>query len=244
MTAVYDSIGTGYAAQRRPDPRIAAFIDAAIGPAASVVNIGAGAGSYEPSGRSVVAVEPSAVMIGQRPPTAGPAVRGVAEAVPVRDGAFDVAMAVLTIHHWPDPRLGLAEMRRVATRQVVVTFDWDVHDAMWFVAEYLPEVSSLTGEHIAIAEVADALDATTVRVIPVAFDTPDATLVSHWRRPEAYLDARVRAASSGLALLPADVVDTAVARLRDDLESGAWARRHADLVDRETHDVGLRLVAT
>src|SRR5690348_6361411 len=143
MPDAYDTIGRGYAARRRPDPRIAAAIERALGDARSVVNVGAGAGSYEPAGREVVAVEPSAVMIAQRPSDSAPVVRARAERLPFEDGAFDAAMAVLTIHHWDDPAAGVAEMRRVARRVVVFGWDMAVAERFWLVAEYLPQIAQL-----------------------------------------------------------------------------------------------------
>lgn len=240
---MYDRIGTGYARVRRPDSAVAARIAAALGDAARIVNVGAGTGSYEPAG-DVVAVEPSAVMVAQRAASAPPVVRGVAEHLPFRAQSFDAAMAVLTLHHWPDPRGGLAEMRRVARRQVVITFDWDVHDAHWFIADYLPEIRDLTAGHLPLADVVRSLPGARVEQIAVAHDTSDGTLVAYWSRPTAYLDAAVRMGSSGLRLLPPEVVDRASSQLAADLESGDWHRRHADLLSLDEFDVGLRLVVT
>jgi SAM-dependent methyltransferase len=124
MTALYDQIGDGYAGLRRPDPRIAARLAAALGPAASLLNIGAGTGNYEPQDGRVVAVEPSREMIRQRPQGAAPAIQAVAAHLPFVDGAFEAALAVLTVHHWPDPVAGLRELRRVTRgRIVILTFD-------------------------------------------------------------------------------------------------------------------------
>src|SRR6185312_11185653 len=139
MTELYDAIGKTYAEYRRPDPRIASTIMNAIGDASTIVNIGAGTGSYEPRGRNVVAVEPSLTMIGQRPPDAAPVVRAFASRLPFRDGQFDTALALMTVHHWSDQRAGLREMARVAKRSVIFTWDND-HYGMWLTRDYFPSV--------------------------------------------------------------------------------------------------------
>jgi SAM-dependent methyltransferase len=242
VTAAYDTIGHGYRHHRRPDPRIAAQVLAALGEG-PVCNVGAGTGSYEPFDRPVVAVEPSAVMRAQRPPGSAPCIEAVAEALPFADGAFSGALASLTVHHWTDPMAGIAELRRVADRQVVFTFDPDVHAHMWLVRDYLPEVTGLPGwDAPAPADIAEALGGGRVEVVPVPADCTDGFLGAYWARPEAYLDPAVRAAMSGLALLSPAVVDGAVARLRDDLGSGRWHRRHGHLLERAAVDDGFRLV--
>lgn len=230
-SAVYDRIGDGYARYRRPDPRIRSRIDAVLGDAASVVNVGAGTGSYEPPG--AIAVEPSRTMIEQRS-NGNVAVQAVAEALPFPDGAFDVALAVITVHHWPDLERGLAEMRRVARRQVIVTFDRAVHDQHW-IFDYVPVPNALPP--------VDALGLDRVEVVDVPHDCTDQFLVAPWRRPEAYLDRAAHSGMSGLALLPPDVVDEAMARLAADLRSGEWARRYGHLLASESHDVGLRILS-
>jgi len=227
--AVYDTIGVGYAARRRPDPRIQARIDAAIGSARRVLNVGAGAGSYEPPG--AIAVEPSRTMLSQRT-NGNVAVQAVAERLPFSDGAFDVALAVVTVHHWPDLAAGLAELRRVAARQVIVTFDRTVHDQHW-IFDYAPVPNALPP--------IDALGLANVEVVEVPHDCTDRFLVAPWRYPEEYLDPAARAAMSGLALLDDDIVDWAMRRLAADLRSGEWARKHGHLLRLESIDVGLRI---
>ena len=141
MTALYDTIGIDYARLRRADPRIAAQIDHALAHARTVLNVGAGAGSYEPANRAVTALEPSAEMIAQRPPGAAPVVQGSAEAIPFADRSFDAVMGVLTIHHWPDQRGGIRELCRVARERVVLlTFD---PQARPWLTDYLPELVAL-----------------------------------------------------------------------------------------------------
>lgn len=237
---LYDTIGSGYARLRRPDPRIAAQVQEALGGARTVVNVGAGTGSYEPAGRRVVAVEPSTVMVRQRPPGSAPAVRAVAEALPFADGAFDAAMAVLTLHHWPDWRRGLAEMRRVA-RGPVAIFTWDPeHEGFWL-ADYFPEVWEIDRprfpRHAALAEVLGPLE---VRPVPVPADCTDGFFGAYWRRPEAYLDPAVRGAISVLADVPA--TDPRLARLAADLADGTWEHRHGAVRDAAELDLGYRLI--
>ena len=241
--AEYDRIGGSYRTHRRADPRIARQVLAALGGATSVVNVGAGTGSYEPEdGRRVVALEPSATMRAQRPRGAAPCVAGVAGALPFPAGAFGAAMTVLSLHHWPDQRAGLDEMQRVADRQVVLTFEPSVHSSFWMVTEYLPEVDELPGSRPLAAEaIAEHLGGT-VEVVPVAADCHDGFFTAFWKRPEAYLDPVVRAGISACSQLPADVVDRAMVRLARDLADGSWAARHADLLDRDEIDGGYRLV--
>jgi len=239
----YDRLGVGYRGERRPEPRWQAAVDAALEGCATVANVGAGAGSYEPAG-TVVAVEPSPVMLAQRPPGAAPAVRGVAEALPLPDGAVDAALVVLSVHHWTDQAAGLAELRRISRRQVVFTFDPHVHDPFWLIDEYLPEITEVphSTRLPSPEQLAEALGGGEVRVLPVPHDCADGVLWAGWRRPERYLAPAVLAAASATAdLLPA-VRAAGVERLRADLASGAWHRRHADLLARDEIDGGYRLV--
>jgi SAM-dependent methyltransferase len=242
----YDRIGGGYTRTRREDPRLAARILAALGDARTVVNVGAGAGSYEPPDRHVIAIEPSDVMAAQRPPGRVPAIRASAEALPLRDASVDAAMAVLTIHHWDAARRqGVEELRRVARGPVViVTIDASVATRMWLPAEYLPELAALDRETVpAIDDVRAWLGGTsTVETLEIARDTPDWTLMSFWAHPERVLDADARAATSGFARLPPAVVERVVDDVRRDLASGAWDRRHGHLRARGSFDAGLRLV--
>lgn len=241
MTAVYDRIGVGYADLRRPDPRIAAIVHAALGDARSVINVGAGSGSYEPVDRAVVAVEPSEVMLAQR--AGGLAVRAVAEALPFADGAFDAGLAVLTTHHWTDPARGLDELARVSGRQVVLTWDQArVASEFWFVRDYLPEAVEREAGLAALDAVVGHWPAAQVLPVPVPHDCTDGFFAAYWRRPQAYLVPAVRAAISACALLDQAVVERAVRQLAADLDSGAWERRYADLMGREALDVGYRLV--
>ena len=241
--AIYDEIGRTYASTRRPDPRIEAAIHSALGDAASVVNVGAGAGSYEPP-QTVLAVEPSAAMIAQRPEGAAAVAQATAERIPLPDGACDAALAVLTMHHWADPARGVAEMRRVARRAVILTWDPDFAEAFWLVRDYLPESIALDRARMpAIAQVCEWLGGAEVTPVPVPHDCADGFFAAFWRRPEAYLDPRVRAGMSNLSRLGAPV-DRAVAALRADLASGAWHARNRDLLELDELDLGYRLVVS
>jgi SAM-dependent methyltransferase len=240
MSALYDRIGRSYVATRGEDPRIAAAIHAALGDARTVLNVGAGAGAYEPRDRDVTAVEPSAVMRAQRPPGAAPCIDARAEALPFADGAFDAAMAVLSDHHWSDRAGGLRELRRVGRRAVVFQWDPAFVDAFWLTREYLP--SFRRGLHGGFEGARAALGATREVAVPIPHDCRDGFLMAYWRRPEAYLDATVRANISVFSLLPRDEVDAMAVALRADLESGAWERRHAGLLARDELDLGYRVL--
>jgi SAM-dependent methyltransferase len=242
-TPVYDTIGQGYLAHRRADPRWEAVIFEHVGEAHVVVNVGAGAGAYEPPNRSVVAVDPSRVMISQRPAGAGPAVRASGSALPLPSGCADMAMAILTVHHWDDWAGGLAEMCRVSPRRLVLGMDFDLHASFWLLSDYLPEVGDFTRSLRPDADdIATAIGATTTVPLLVPVDMVDGVLGAYWRRPEAYLDPAVRANCSGLALADPAVVARGVAALAADLESGAWQQRHGDLLERDSLDLGYRLV--
>jgi SAM-dependent methyltransferase len=241
---VYDRIGVGYSDVRRADPRFATAIREALGHARTVLNIGAGAGSYEPTDREVMAVEPSAAMIAQRPAGAAPAIQGVAEAIPLQDKSVDATMGIFTMQHWDDVDSGLAEVLRVTRKRIVfLTLDLDVTAQMWLCRDYLPEII----EHDrtvfpTIANLQAALPNVQVETIPVPADCTDGFCVALWSRPEAHLDPHVRRSSSIWHRLPPAVIETGLDRLRDDLDSGEWDRRHAQLRTLDTLDVGLRLV--
>jgi SAM-dependent methyltransferase len=241
---LYDAIGGAYPATRRTEPRIAARIWDALGDARTVLNVGAGTGSYEPPGRDVTAVEPSAVMRAQRPEGAAACVAAAAESLPFADQSFDVAMAVSTVHHWQDPIAGLREMRRVAGRVVVLTFDAeDVlrHDRFWLTRDYLPEFAGLFTGWPSLAGLAGAIGAR-AEPVPIPWDCADGFYEAYWRRPEAYLEEHVRRAVSTWTRVGPQAEQRAVRGLRDDLASGRWAERNRDLVDLDAADLGLRLL--
>jgi SAM-dependent methyltransferase len=240
----YDRMGRGYGDVRRADPRFEAAIWAALGEARIVLNVGAGAGSYEPPDREVVAVEPSPVMIAQRPPGGPPAIRGVAEALPLEDKSVDATMGVFTMQHWNDVELGLAEVRRVTRDRVVfLTLDLAVTAEMWLCRDYLPEIMENDRKMFpSIARLEAIFPSLAVEELPVPADCSDGFCVALWSRPEAHLDPLVRRASSVWHLLPAEVVKGGLDRLRLDLESGAWDRRYGQLRRMDSLDIGLRLV--
>jgi SAM-dependent methyltransferase len=241
----YDRIGLGYSATRRPDPRIERFIIDALADSMSVVNVGAGTGNYEPADRTVVAVEPSTAMIRQRQPGASSVVRATAEDLPFASGAFDGAMAVLTVHHWTDFVAGLTELRRVATGPaVVLTFDHRVHSQQWIVTDYLPGMVEIDADTPSPDEIAQALGGGRVNVVPVPADCVDGFCHAFWARPERYLDPEVQAGISGIARLPSETVANAMARLREDLSTGRWQDRHSELLEVTAIDAGYRLVVS
>jgi SAM-dependent methyltransferase len=243
---LYDTIGATYTVTRRTEPRIAAQIWAALGDARTVVNVGAGTGSYEPSDRDVTAVEPSALMRAQRPADAARCVAGVADSLPFHDQSFDAAMAFATIHHWPDPIAGLREMRRVARRVVVFTHDTNSTEWLgrfWLTRDYLPEVADMLVGRPSLTELASAIGAR-VEPVLIPWDCADGFFEAYWRRPEAYLDENVRRGISVWTKVGPDAEQRAVRRLRDDLASGQWAERNRDLLDLDTAELGLRLLVT
>lgn len=239
--ALYDTIGTTYTSTRRTDPRIAAQIWAALGDADTVLNVGAGTGSYEPNDRPVLAVEPSVVMRSQRPPDAAPCLAASATDLPFADQSFDAAMAVATIHHWPDPIAGLLEMRRVARRVVVFTYEFAELQQFWLTRDYLPEMIEVLAGRPSIDDAAQAIGAR-IEPVPIPWDCEDGFFEAYWRRPEAYLDQAVRRGSSIWTALGMDVEQRAVETLVADLESGRWAERNRDLLHLDAADLGLRLL--
>lgn len=242
--ATYDRMGVGYSAIRRPEPRIAARIEAALGDAASVLNVGAGTGSYEPTTREVTAVEPSQTMIEQRPAGSTPVVQAFAEDLPFEDDSFDAAMAIITIHHWSDVRAGLAEMVRVARQCVVVlTFDPRPTRDLWLVCDYFPSALDYHASAMPpIEELAAILPNPSVELVPVPNGCTDGFFLALWDRPEMHLDPNVRRASSCWHQMPEFAVEHGLARLRADLESGRWDNRNGHLRMQAELDVGLRLV--
>lgn len=246
MPGDFDYTGVAYATVRRPDPRIEAYVHAALGDARTVVNVGAGAGSYEPRPPvRVIPVEPSLAMIAQRPPYAARPVRAVAEALPLRDESVDAAMATITTHQWDDPARGLAELRRVARGPVaVLTFDPDVLAGFWL-AHYSPEIiAAERRRYLTIDTLAEHLGGATVTTVPIPRDCVDGFGVAFYARPEAFLDPAVRRAQSGWGFVAPEDEERAVRRLREDLDSGAWDARYGALREQETYDGSLRLLVS
>jgi SAM-dependent methyltransferase len=243
---LYDTIGATYTVTRRTEPRIATRIWAALGDARTVLNVGAGTGSYEPPGRDVTAVEPSSLMRAQRPAGAARCVAAAAESLPFEDQSFDAAMAVATVHHWPDPIAGLREMRRVARRVVVFTHDTSATGWLhrfWLTRDYLPEVADLLVGRPSLTELARAIGAR-IEPVPIPWDCADGFFEAYWRRPEAYLGEHVRRGVSVWAKVGPEAEERAVRSLRDDLASGGWAERNRDLVALDEAELGLRLLVT
>lgn len=235
----YDAIGRTYAAARRTDPRVAAVLNDALGGAESVANIGAGTGSYEPP-QTAVAIEPSQVMIAQRAPGSAPVVRASAERVPLRDDCVDAAMALMTVHHWSDLAAGLAELRRIARRRLVI-FSWDaeVTKHFWLLSEYFPVAAEVDQRYaVPITALTDLLAGARIEPVLIPHDCVDGFTAAYWRRPEAYLDPRVRAGMSMFARLDESDLQPGLTQLKADLDTGRWHQRHADLLDLEELDLG------
>jgi SAM-dependent methyltransferase len=240
--APYDRIGIGYAQTRRADGRIAARIRRALEPAESVVNVGAGTGSYEPDDLEVIAVEPSKVMISQRPPHAAKAIVGEAETLPLPDDVADAAMTILSIHHWTDPAHGVAEMHRVARMRVVI-LTYALDRIYWWLHEYAPEIFDDDRRRFPRTEdILTWLQGGRIERVEIPADCSDLFLGALWARPELILDDRVRSAISGFARMDAAREQAAVEKLRADLSSGRWDEVHGGLRRLDSLDVGLRLI--
>jgi SAM-dependent methyltransferase len=240
MAALYDTIGLNYADLRQPDPSIERAIHSALGDAATIVNVGAGCGSYEPPDRSVIAVELSMTMIRQRPPGAAPAVQATAMALPFGTDAFDASIAILTVHHWPDKEQGLEELRRVSRGRVVI-LTWDPTYSGFWLTEYIPEVLDADRPIFPmIHEYEHVLGPIKVINVPIPHNCTDGFMCAYWRRPEAYLDQRVRSAISTFSKLRD--ATSGLQQLDRDLKSGEWHSRYRDVLSRTEMDFGYRLV--
>jgi SAM-dependent methyltransferase len=239
MSAKYDTIGINYAQLRQADRRIACVIWEALGRAKTVLNVGAGTGSYEPPNRDITAVEPSLEMIRQRHPSAATVVQASAEDLPFDDDVFDAAMAVLTVHHWPDKAAGLREMGRV-TRGPIVLLTFDPSVRPWL-TDYLPQLAALDEAQMpTMADYGKWLGNVQVTPVSIPHDCIDGFLYAYWRRPEAYLDARIRSGSSSFSVI--DDAEAGLERLRLDLETGEWNRKYGELLSQDSYDAGYRLV--
>ena len=238
----YDKIGVGYARLRRPDPRVATLISHALGECDSVLNVGAGTGSYEPDDRTVVAVEPAMTMIRQRPTGSAPAVRTSALALPFGDRMFGAALAVLTLHHWRDWRAGLSELLRV-TRERIIVLTWDpTSTGFWLVQDYFPDVLEADRRRFPpLDSITEVLGTTDVLPVRIPHDCVDGFMGAYWRRPSAYLDDDVRGSISSFASTTSTAI---LARLRHDLDTGAWRNKHGHLLGETELDIGYRLVVS
>ena len=246
LAAMYDQIGSGYVSHRREEPVIAALLGVALGNADTVLNVGAGTGSYEPADRPVAAVEPSAVMIAQRPARAAPAVQATAEALPFADRSFGAAMAVLTIHHWHDKPRGLSEMRRVTQGPVIVFSGGDRDlNTSWWLHDYFPACRELVaGRTYPPERIAETLGPVEQIPVPIPADCADGFEAAYWRRPEAILDPAVWRATSALSLIGDDAREEGMARLFGDLTSGAWRDKYGHLLDLDELDLGYRVIVS
>lgn len=241
MRALYDSIGINYAELRKPDPRIAKTIDRALGAAKVILNVGAGTGSYEPADRQVIAIEPSREMIRKRSPAAAVAIQASASGLPFDDNSFHASMAILTIHHWPDKERGLREMRRV-TRGPIVLLTFDSSHRPWL-TDYLPQLKTLDEAQMPqMSDYTRWLGNVRISPVPVPHDCTDGFLYAYWRRPSAYLDARIRSGSSSFWAI--SDADAGLSKLARDLETGEWQHRYSELLALEEYDAGYRLVVT
>jgi len=241
MTILYDKIGGSYSGRRQSDPRIAAAIEGAVAGCNSILNVGAGTGSYEPAARFVVAVEPSRTMIAQRPVGAAPVVQGCAEALPFGDESFDAVLGVLTMHRWKDQPKGLSECARVARSKVVfLTSDFDICEKFWLF-DYLPELLS-ADRHIfpSFTRIESTLGPLETIIVPIPEDCRDGFLGAYWKRPRAYLDPPVRKSISTFSKI--GNVDSQLARLKSDIGSGAWEQRYSSLMDLKALDLGYRIL--
>src|SRR5215831_6475600 len=246
----YDSIGVGYSRCRREDPVLYEKIITALGSSKTVVNVGAGAGSYEPRDRTVLAVEPSQVMARQRSPGPGklPVIKATADQLPFHDKSIDACMTVLSLHHWyPNQMAGVLEMRRIAReRIVIVTIDPRISAQMWLMADYLHEVADLDNRIFPLPEtISEWLGhATEIQVIPTSRDTVDWSLVSFWAHPERVLNPAARAATSGFARQSRSVVDRVVSQVERDLKSGLWDEKYGYLRGLNEYDAGMRMITS
>lgn len=246
VAPVYDAIGHGYEPVRRPDPRIASRITEALGDVRTVLNIGAGTGSYEPSDRWVLAVEPSMVMIQQRPQGSAPVLQASAETLTLADKTVDAAMGVLTIHHWNDLERGIQQLVRVAReRIVIVTMDVPTLAELWIVKDYFPDfVGKHTDRFPSMEKLCGLLPNATAEVLPVPHDCTDCFTGAMWARPQDLLDPVIQAASSTWRDLSPEAMNSGLSRLQHDLENGTWTQRYGHLLQNDTLDVGLRIVTS
>jgi SAM-dependent methyltransferase len=237
---LYDKIAGSYLEHRQPDERIAAQINAALAEYQSLLNVGSGTGSYEPIDRYVVAIEPSIEMIKRRRHVKSQPIQASAGRLPFLDGTFDATLAVLTLHHWPDPEAGLAEMCRVAREQVVI-LTWDPeHSGFWLVRDYFPEILTIDRPTFpSLARIERALGTNEVQTVPIPADCTDGFLGAYWQRPEAYLDHSVRSAISTFSKFDPEI---GLDRLRQDLDDGSWHDRNRELQTLSELDIGYRLV--
>lgn len=242
--ADYGRIGTRYADYRRPEPRIAAFIERALAGARTVINVGAGTGSYESEAFEVTAVEPSATMRAQRPAHLSPAIDAVAEALPFPDDAFDAAMTTYSVHQWSDLKAGLREMRRVTRGPVVVVGGDPDRVCDFWLHDYAPKMMEIeAARYPSIREIAETLGGTVeVTPVPIPFDCTDGFIEAYYGRPEALLDPEARKACSAWSFVDEQLAAQYVETLRTAIESGAWDAEHGQLRQQPYYDGSLVLI--
>jgi SAM-dependent methyltransferase len=240
MIVKYDPLAFDYREHRKPDASFAAKIDAHAAGAKSIINVGAGTGSYEPRNCNVIALEPSVKMILNRPKDAAKAIQGLAEHIPFQRNEFDIAMGILTIHHWQNLRMGLSEMKRVA-RQKIVLFTWVDESPPYWMEDYFPEMRAIDRRIFpTLAELESHLGKIEVEPVEIPGDCTDGFMCAYWKRPEAYLDSGVRAAISTFSRMKN--TESGLSKLHADIESGLWRRTYGHLLDKFSLDLGYRLV--
>jgi SAM-dependent methyltransferase len=241
MARLYDKIGEQYDRYRRTDPRIERLIIESLSGASSVVNVGAGTGSYEPVDRNLTAVESSTTMILQRKSKKVPIVQASANNLPFRDKTFDASLAILTVHHWPNPKKGLREMIRVAMDRVVI-LTWDpASSGFWLVNDYFPEILQIDQKIFpSIEDFQHELGRVSIMEVPIPHDCTDGFLGAYWRRPHAYLDANIRRSISSFSKIKD--ISPSLEKLRRDLETGEWHHCNSELISKSDLDLGYRLI--
>ncbi|MBL6927867.1 MAG: class I SAM-dependent methyltransferase [Rhodospirillales bacterium] len=244
MEVVYNNIGVDYAKLRKPDPRLIELICAQIIDLNTILNVGAGAGSYEPDDKNLIALEPSWRMISQRPAHAAPSVCGIAESLPFQDNSFDGGLALLTLHHWSDIDRGLNELKRVVTKRLVIhTWDSTATENYWLINDYIPELLALdAGRFPKMDDLIAKFRSARIIEVPIPCDCTDGFQGAYWQRPEAYLDDHVKKGISSFQQISQKALSRGLARLRADLDSGIWHNRYAGLLDKEAIDLGYRLI--
>lgn len=242
--AIYNTIGRQYSAKRKPDRRLADLILSPIADLETILNVGAGAGSYEPKGKTLVALDPSWEMISQRPNNAAPCVCGVVESLPFLNNSFEGAMVLLTLHHWHDLDRGLKELKRVISKRLVIhTWDPAAAEQYWLINNYLPEICALDSQRfLPMEELRAKFSSTRVIEVPIPFDCSDGFMGAYWRRPEAYFDEKVKKGISSFQQIPQFALEKGLSKLRADLDSGHWRKHYADIMEKEELDLGYRLI--
>lgn len=240
MYVDYDQLAKQYKTYRRPDPRIAKRIQFYLQNAQRILNVGAGLGSYEPENCEVVAVEPAFEMISKRNHSKAILIQGIAEELPFKDDIFDCSMCILTMHHWSNIVSGLKEVLRV-TRDKIVLFTWIGYGNNFWLEDYIPEIIGIDAKLFpTIEELNQILGDVLVETIEIPYDCTDGFMCAYWRRPEMYLDPDARSAISTFSRIPE--IQERLNILQEDIESGVWHKNYSHLLEKESFDLGYRLV--